>query len=501
MFGLGSFFSKKRARSTPVDPWLRAYGKAIQARYDAAQTTPENERYWANSDGLAAQAATSATVRAKIRNRARYEAIESGSFARGMVHAKVNDVIGRGPSVQVRTKNREFNRACEVRWQEWCKRVNLASKLRQMAVAWYVDGESFAERFTNRKLPAGEVQLDIAVSEADLWSDPNPDDTDPNYVDGIQFDEDGNPVKYTRYRNHPGSSAADDRTITRDAEDVIHLFRPDRPGQRRGISHFATVLAPLAELRRYRLATIAAAEIAANYSAVMHSDANWFSEAPDELTEDFMRIDLERRAMLTLPAGWKISQLKAEQPTAGFDAFCDHYLSEIGRATLTPLNIVVGTSRQYNFASGRLDYLLYWNANDVDRSDVETVILERIWQWWIDEALLIAGYLPALNDEVTIPHFFQFPPRQPIDIEAQANADQVYFDLGFLTDHDYCQRVGKDLESYYDELEASIKERERIGAPLPGGQPKPEPGAPAGPKTANKAAKKVSKDNARKMAA
>ncbi len=45
----------------------------LQARYDAAQTTAENRKHWANADGLRADAANSPEVRATLRQRARYE--------------------------------------------------------------------------------------------------------------------------------------------------------------------------------------------------------------------------------------------------------------------------------------------------------------------------------------------------------------------------------------------------------------------------------------------
>ena len=77
--------------------WLAAYTRVINAKYDSAQTTPENERYWASTDGRSARAATDPATRGLIRRRARYEAVESGSYARGMVLAKTNDVVGRGP--------------------------------------------------------------------------------------------------------------------------------------------------------------------------------------------------------------------------------------------------------------------------------------------------------------------------------------------------------------------------------------------------------------------
>lgn len=471
MFG---FFAKKKPELAPdrdKSRWLHSYARAIRAKYDSAQTTVENERYWAMADGRSARAALDPSIRQKIRQRARYEALESGSFAKGMVAAKVNDVVGRGPQLQVQTPDATLNKAIESAWTAWSKEINLPAKLRTMASAYYVDGEAFAERISNPNL-LGEIKLDLRLTEADLWTNPT-GMSSLNEVDGIRYDDSGVPVSYDRLRMHPGDDFADGSVSpteieTIPAENVIHWFRVERPDQRRGVSALATALPLFAELRRYRLATIAAAEIAADYSAVMYSDASAFSENPDEVDENFLTVDLERRAMLTLPAGWKLAQLKAEQPTTQFGSFSEHILMEVGRCLHTPLNIICGSSREYNFASGRLDYLLYWNQNDVDRSDCELVVLERLFRWWLDEALLVNGLIPPLGELRTVDHRFVFPPRRPVDPESQAATDEKYLALGLLTDEQWATREAVDLDAHYDQLARMKQAREQLGLTMPG---------------------------------
>jgi hypothetical protein len=45
----------------------------VRGRYDAAATTEENRRHWANADMLSAAAANNPQVRRTLRSRARYE--------------------------------------------------------------------------------------------------------------------------------------------------------------------------------------------------------------------------------------------------------------------------------------------------------------------------------------------------------------------------------------------------------------------------------------------
>lgn len=468
--GLAKLEAAHQQRGMDRMRWMRDYVRNVYARYDVAQTTPENERFWINSDYKSPRSAGDRSVRQKIRARARYEAQESGSHAKGIVLAKTNDVIGKGPALQVLTGNKEFNKALERKWTAWAREINLPAKLRTMYAAKVVDGEAFAERINNQRLRNG-VNVDIRVTEADLWTDPLWAGNSVQEDDGIRYDRVGNPELYRRLKYHPGDNFTDLSPLDYEdlgAENVIHWFRKDRPDQRRGISELAPSLPLFAELRRYRLAVLAASEIAANYAAVMYSDAPAFGEDPDDMEEAFMEIELHRRAMITLPGGWKMQQLRAEQPTTQFSEFCESILAEIGRVTLTPLNIVLGSSRDYNFASGRLDYLLYWQHNDIDRCDCDMEVLERLFEWFVDEALLIPGFLPEVGtDDEGIPHRFVFPPRRPIDEENAAKADMLNMQMGHLSDEQWAVRENIDLETHYEELKRMTDERAKCGFPVP----------------------------------
>ena len=84
----------------------------VRSKYDAAQTTHENRRHWANADHLSANAAASAEVRRTLRNRARYE-VANNSYAKGIVLTLANYVVGTGPRLQMLTDDADANRIIE----------------------------------------------------------------------------------------------------------------------------------------------------------------------------------------------------------------------------------------------------------------------------------------------------------------------------------------------------------------------------------------------------
>ena len=111
--------------------------------------------------------------------------------------------------------------------------------------------------------------------EADQVCTPDLDARSANAVDGVVFDSAGNPVEYHILKRHPGESASG---LNRDydrlpASSVVHWFRCDRPGQARGIPDIMPALPLFAQLRRFTLAVLAAAETAADFAGILYTDA------------------------------------------------------------------------------------------------------------------------------------------------------------------------------------------------------------------------------------
>ena len=188
------------------------------------------------------------------------------------------------------------------------------------------------------------MKLDLRVLEADQVTTPSL--TATSTTDGIVFDRYRNPVEYHVLKYHPGdgvglggSSNAYDRVP---AAAVIHYLRVDRPGQTRGIPEITPALPLFAQLRRYTLAVIAAAETAADFAAVLYTDAPANGEA--DPVEPMDLVDLERRMATVLPGGWKLGQVSAEQPATTYGEFKKEILNEIARCLNMPFNVAAGNS-------------------------------------------------------------------------------------------------------------------------------------------------------------
>jgi capsid protein len=153
----------------------------------------------------------------------------------------------------------------------------------------------------------------------------------------------------------------------------------------------APALRLFGQLRRYTDAVLAAAETAADFAAFLHSNSP--AAEVDEVTA-FAEMPIEKRSMVTLPEGWDISQLRAEQPTTQYPAFVKQILNEIARCLQIPFNVAALNSSEYNYASSRMDWQIAGMHERVDRDQLERVLLDRLLAAWVNEASL-AGVLPG----------------------------------------------------------------------------------------------------------
>lgn len=416
------------------------------AQLDLARTTDENRRHFALADGLDADATFSPEKRRVVRNRCRYEVLNN-SYARGIGLTIANDTVGTGPQLQVLTDDKDANTKWEMAFWKWAVEIRLAEKLRQMRFALYDTGEVFVV-FVNNPGLRSPVKLDIELIEAEQIADPTYESvTDPNRYDGIGFDQFGNPSFYRKLRQHPGSlnwTVLPNEYDDLEAADVFHYFHPTRPGQRRGIPDITPACQLFAELRRYSAAVIAAAETAADFSAVLYSEAPPDPEGGATEVASMDTVELARRMATTLPQGWKLGQIHAEQPTTTYAEFVATKLKEIARCINVPFTVAAMDASVANMSAAYADRQPYAQERRIDREDLE-VFLARLLRGFVAEARGIDGYLPPIDPNFT--HAWYWPSLgHHADPQKVANARSTDIAAGMTTRTREYLKEGLDIE-------------------------------------------------------
>ncbi len=453
--------TKKKSKPEKAEkPTLRLQNKhpplAVQLRYDAAQTTIENSKHWALADSLSADAANTPEVRRTLRNRARYE-VASNSYARGMVLTLAATCIGTGPRLQLLSEEEEFNSLVETEFIAWSEAVRLCEKLQTLRMAKITDGEAFAAILKNPKLNY-PVEIDLRPIEADRITTPYPSIT--NEIEGIEYDKFGNPIQYHVSSEHPGDSSLWYGKFEKiPAEYMIHWYRIDRPGQSRGLPEIMAALPLFAQLRRYTLAVLAAAETAADFAAVLYTDAPANGEAQPLEAMDV--VELEKRMATVLADGWKLGQIKAEHPNTTYSEFKREILGEIGRCLQVPINILLGDSSRHNYASGRLDHQTFFKSIKVEQSICEQIVLYPLFKTWYREASRIGIFgRKSSPQNLMIPTFsWYWDGQEHVDPmkEAKAAAARIASMTSNIAIE--CAKVGLDWE---DVLEQASREKKRM---------------------------------------
>lgn len=461
-------FSKFRswlARTIAPTPRQQVPGM-VRSRYDSAQTTSGNTNHWAAADALDADSANSKAVRQKLSQRSRYE-VNNNGHAKGIVLTHANYVVGRGPTLRMQTGSTNFNRMVEAAWKRWTQRVGLAQKLRTAVKAKVTDGEAFIVITTNRE-NGDVVSLDLRSIETEQVTSNTGDILKPNKVDGIEFDDAGNPTIYEIMEHHPGSGWAylDEKPKRWPARWVLHLFREDRPGQHRGVSEITPTLGLFAQGRRWREATVVAAENIANFSVFIKTQM--LPSVDADMVTPLSTLPIDKGMLTALPAGYDPFQPKPEQPAATYDMFNRSMLNEEARPLNMPYNIAAADSSGYSFSGGRLDHLTYFVSLDVEQAEIESQVLDKLFDMWFYEAVLAYEWtvptMPAPR------HEWGWPAKPQIDQSKTANARKIALSIGAASlgsiyqedGYDFDDRLPKMAEEYgvtEDEMRTILREQ------------------------------------------
>lgn len=477
----------------------------IRGSYDAAGNGTQYSNIWANADRYDADSANSKDIRHTLISRSRYE-INNNGFSDGIAQTYATDLVGIGPALRMQTGSDRLNQLIEFTWQRWANAIQLRSKLWTKAHAKLSDGEGLGVIRRNPRV-RHPIKLDVVLYEAEQCQTPWLPFDEPGYIDGIRFDEFGNPIWYEFLKEHPGSnSRLDVEGITEKipAEFVLHWFKMRRPGQHRGVAEMASTLNVGAAARRMRESVLAACELASNLSIMMKTQQTADDADP---VAPFSTMDIAKGLLAFMPAGWDPYQLSAEFPATNHEAFVKMLINEQARPKNMPLNKAACNSADYNYASGRLDHQTYYGSMDIERADCNEMVLDKLFDAWLPEAIYVFGWFggnPRAISTAGLTHTWDWPKHQVADIKAEADANATKLQSGQMGLHQLYSESGKDLEDEIPAMaqtfgvdESEIRKRLLdivLPAPNVGGAPgsqNPEPTAETKPETATAAVNRI----------
>lgn len=289
---------------------------ALQTSHDAAGMG-RRMRGWSPASSGPNRANTGAP---NIRNRAR-DIGRNDWAGRAIPTRWAANLIGTGIIARPKTAEADLKQRLTELWDDWLEVCDADGVLdgygQQNMVArnWIEAGEVFVRLRQRLPIDGLPVPLQLQILESDMV--PMTDSTAPNgneIVQGIEFDRLGRRVAYWMYRNHPGDGKGNTGALVRvPAEFVLHVYEPSRPGQLRGVSDFAPILAKLRSVGNYDDAVLFRQEIANLFAGFLERPPSGSDRAIDPLTGQAVQTDTSGTPMAAMEPGTMQELLPGEK--------------------------------------------------------------------------------------------------------------------------------------------------------------------------------------------
>jgi len=356
----------------------------------------------ANTD----HAVDAATLRIRARS-----LVQNCPYINRGIGSLVANVIGTGIIPRSLAKNAA---AIDELWDAWTKVCDADGRLDFYGIqaaayrAMEQDGEVLIRLRQRRPEDDLPVPLQLQLLEIDwLDSSRNISNGANTVINGIEYSPLGKIVAYWLFDQHPGEMLGPRRSRATSApvsaERIIHLYNPERPGQGRGFTRLAPVIARVRDLTVYEDAELARKNLEARLSVLASGDVSSIGtlDPQDMRTEEQIRKDgnlgnLGSGSIVQVPTGLTLTTV---QPNAmpGYVENVIHQLHLIAAGMCITYEMLTGDVREVNFSSARVAMLEFRrNAEQLQWLVLIPKLCTPIWQAFINAAEL-SGKIKSID--------------------------------------------------------------------------------------------------------
>lgn len=463
----------------------------IQAERAAELSASANSAWDASGQGRRALAwrPTSAHINAllgeveTLTHRSR-DTARRNPWASAVLDTHVANAVGTGITPQPLTEDDDWRRDLMDAWDEWTEEVDpdgacdFYGMQSLVARARAESGCCFA-RFRPRRAEDGlSVPLQIQLLESDFVDASMTEVRGSNLVKGgIEYDPVGRRVAYHMFREHPGEMTgfSSRERVRVPADQVIHVFRPLRPGQVRGVPELAPVLARIYELDQVSDARVVKEKVQALFAMfIVRPDgpqnplgAGSAGKAPDGVP----LATLEPGTTQEIPLGWDVKFSQPPQDGASYEAFFRNELRAIAAGAGATYEQMTGDLTGVNFSSIRAGLIEF--RRRMEQIQQHVLIFQfcrRVWARWFETAVL-AGRINLPAGFAAAPRAFMrakwVPPGwEYVDPEKEVRALVRAIRAGLISRSEAIAQYGYDAADIDREIAADNARADRLGLVL-----------------------------------
>ncbi len=432
-----------------------------------------------NPGAVAALAFTQNELRAKSR-----DLVRRNAWAAAGVEAFVSNAIGTGIKPQSMLPDQAEREAIHSLWWDWCEAADAAGLtdfygLQALACRAMLEGGECLVRLRYRRpedgLPVG-LQLQLLEPEH-LPATLNQELASGDVIRaGIEFDKLGRRVAYHLYRSHPGdgsltpmSGTGGIDTVRVPASEIIHLFRPLRPGQIRGEPWLARALVKLNELDQYDDAELVRKKTAAMFAGFitrLSPEDNLMGEGLPDASGAALA-GLEPGTMQILEPGEDVKFSQPADVGASYAEFLRMQFRAVAAAMGITYEMLTGDLTQVNYSSIRAGLLEFRRRCEAIQHGVIVHQLCRpIWRAWMEQAVLegaltLPGFSRRRREYLSakwIPQGWQW-----VDPQKEFNAMVTAIRAGLQSRSEAISAFGYDAEDINREIAADNQRADELG--------------------------------------
>lgn len=442
-------FRRKQARMA-TEMLGRAYDGAKTGRRTDGWITPSTS---ANAEISAAGS--------RLRDRAR-DLARNNPFGRKAKRVFADNFVGEGILPQASTGSERLDKQIMKAWNEWSQVCDADancdfSGLQALIVkSVFESGECFIrqrDRFSSDGLA---IPFQLQVLESDFLDTTRNSEVAGGYIrQGIEFDAVGRRIAYWMWSQHPGDNtivAPRLQSVRVPADQILHVYEKDRPGQIRGVSSYAPVILRMRDLDDYDDAEMWRKKIESCFAAFVIQNSGKDGPSLSTIAQQGgsqsgsssgttdKRVETFRPGMIEYLRPGEDVRFGSPTSDANYAAYMRVQLHAIAAGLGITYEQLTGDLSQVNYSSLRAGLLEFRRMIETLRWQMFIpMFCMPVWRRFIDRAYL-AGLISRVDYSVN----WTAPKFEMVDPLKDAQADLLLIRSGLLTYREAVSRHGYD---------------------------------------------------------
>jgi lambda family phage portal protein len=447
------------------------FRKKASAPYDGAGHGKRLGNWYPSSSSINTLLASSLST---LRTRS-HDIVRKNPYAANAIESIVSNCIGTGIKPQSKAKNSEFRKNIQDLWLDWTDEADSAGLcdfygLQSLILRSVIEcGECFVRLKIDKSNSTVPLKLQILESE---HLDSSKDSVLPNghiIRSGIEFDKTGKRVAYYLYREHPGESSLltnlNIDSVRIPAKEILHIYKPLRPGQIRGEPWLSNVLLKLHELDQYEDAELVRKKTAAMFAGFvtrLDSESEMFGEG-EANNNGTAFAGLEPGTMQFLDPGEDVKFSSPADVGGTYEAFIKQQLRAISVGLGITYEQLTGDLSDVNYSSIRAGLVEFRRkCSTLQHNLIVFQLCRPVWSRWIELAILsdaveVPGD-PTFSLVKWIPQGFAW-----VDPQKEQNAQMNAVRCGFKSRAEVVSELGYDIEEIDAEIAADNERAKGLG--------------------------------------